>query len=251
MSREEEIARTFVELADTLIQDFDVIDFLHQLTARCREIFALTDAAVLLAYPEPEHMYSPAPCDPSPALARVLDVALREGPALEAYRTAAPVAPGELVHAPADWERFTARAREAGYTYAAAVPMRLRQQSLGALLLLSSNGTPLPAQDLSTAQAFADAATIGLIHARTLQHAGTVNQQLHTALHSRILIEQAKGYLSAQRGISLNDAFTALRGHARHHRVLLTTTAQHVLTTGSLTAAPPAGRPPTDTSSTE
>ncbi|GCD40086.1 transcriptional regulator [Streptomyces chrestomyceticus JCM 4735] len=92
MSREGKIAQTFVELADTLVADFDVIDFLQQLTARCRDIFAVTDAAVVLAYPGPQ-MYSPAPCDPSPALSRVLDVALREGPALDAYRTAEPVAP--------------------------------------------------------------------------------------------------------------------------------------------------------------
>ncbi|MEU2563642.1 ANTAR domain-containing protein [Streptomyces longispororuber] len=251
MSRDEEIARTFVELADTLVQDFDVIDFLHQLTARCRDIFALADTAVLLAYPEPEHMYSPAPCDPSAALAGVLDLAPREGPALEAYRAAAPVAPGDLARAPADWERFTARARGAGYTYAAAVPMRLRRQTLGSLLLLSSSGNPLPAQDLSTAQAFADAATIGLIHARTPQQTGTVDEQLHTALHSRILIEQAKGYLAARSRASLNDAFAVLRGHARRHHVLLTTTARHVLTAGDLTAAPPASRPPADASSTE
>lgn len=130
MSREEKITQTFVELADTLVDDFDVIDFLQQLTVRCCDILAVTDTAVLLAYPGP-HLYSPAPCDPSPALPKVLDPALREGPGLDAYRTATTVAPGHLARAPAAWHDFTTQAIETGYTYASAVPMRLRRESLG------------------------------------------------------------------------------------------------------------------------
>ncbi|MEU5682662.1 GAF domain-containing protein [Streptomyces venezuelae] len=155
------IAETFVELAGTLVADFDVIDFLRQLTARCRDIFAVADVAVLLAFPGPE-LYSPAPCDPSPTLAAVLELALGEGPALEAYRTASTVSPGNLATAPAEWQDCTALAREAGHTYASAVPMRLREDTLGSMLLLRATDSPLPADDLVMAQAFADAATIGL-----------------------------------------------------------------------------------------
>ncbi|MFE7117321.1 ANTAR domain-containing protein [Streptomyces sp. NPDC057654] len=249
MSRERKIAETFVELADTLVADFDVIDFLQQLTVRCRDIFAVADAAVLLAYPGPQ-LYSPAPCDPGPALAKVLDLALREGPALDAYRTAHAVTPGNLACAPAAWNNFTAQAREAGYTYASAVPLRLRQETLGSLLLLRATDSPLPADDLTMAQAFADAATIGLLHARSLEHADTVNEQLHTALHSRITIEQAKGFFAAHRGISLADAFTTMRRHARHHGLLLTTVAHHVIDTGDLprpdSAPPPSRRQPAE-----
>lgn len=250
MSREEKIARTFVELADTLVADFDVIDFLQQLTVRCCDIFAVTDAAVVLAYPGPQ-LYSPAPCDPSPALTRVLDLALREGPALDAYRTATTITPGDLATAPAAWHDFTAQARGAGYAYACAVPLRLRKEVLGSLLLLRTNDSPLPPEDLAVAQAFADAATIGLLHARTLKHADTVNEQLHTALQSRILIEQAKGFLAAHHGISLQDAFTAMRRHARHHCLLLTTVAQHVITTGELSGPPSAPRHPAEGTSAE
>ncbi|MEV0258119.1 ANTAR domain-containing protein [Streptomyces sp. NPDC050732] len=233
MSRERKIAETFVELADTFVADFDVIDFLQQLTIRCCDIFAVTDVAVLLAYPGPQ-LYSPAPCDPSPALSGLLELALREGPALDAYRTAATVAPGNLSSAPAAWRDFTALARESGYTYASAVPLRLRRETLGSLLLLRATDSPLPADDLAMAQAFADAATIGLLHARTLQNADTVNAQLHTALHSRIVIEQAKGFLAARRAVSPDEAFAVMRRHARHHRLLLTAVARHVVDTGEL-----------------
>ncbi|MEU7152417.1 ANTAR domain-containing protein [Streptomyces sp. NPDC045456] len=242
MSREEKITQTFVELADTLVDDFDVIDFLQQLTVRCCDILAVTDTAVLLAYPGP-HLYSPAPCDPSPALSKVLDPALREGPGLDAYRTATTVAPGHLARAPAAWHDFTTQAIETGYTYASAVPMRLRRESLGSLLLLRTSDSPLPVADLSVAQAFADAAAIGLLHAHSLRRTDAVDTQLHAALHSRILIEQAKGALAARRALSLYEAFTAMRHHARSHHLLLTTVAQHIADHGDLPQPPP-NRPP-------
>ncbi|MFJ8826600.1 GAF and ANTAR domain-containing protein [Streptomyces sp. NPDC102467] len=243
MSREEKITQTFVELADTLADGFDVIDFLQQLTVRCRDILDISDAAVLLAYPGPP-LYSPVPSDPGPALASVLEVAVHQGPAADAYRSGAAVAPGDLAGAPAAWRDFTTRARAAGCAYACAVPLRARQEILGSLLLLRTADTPLPAADLALAQAFADAAAIGLLHARTLQLADTVNEQLQTALHSRVLIEQAKGFLAARRGISPSDAFDALRRHARHHRLPLSTVAQEVIDQQGLPRPTPVARPP-------
>ncbi|UNO43568.1 ANTAR domain-containing protein [Streptomyces sp. MST-110588] len=233
MSREQKIAETFVELADTLVADFDVIDFLQQMTVRCCDLLAVADTTILLAYPGPS-LYSPAPCDPSPALSKVMDLAMREGPALDAYRTATAVTPGNLARAPATWNDFTTQAVEAGYTYASAVPLRLRRQTLGSLLLLRTTDSPLPLADLALAQAFADAATIGLVHARALDHADSVNEQLHTALHSRIVIEQAKGMLAALRTTSLDNAFTTMCRHARHHHLRLTTVAHHIIDTGDL-----------------
>ncbi|MGI5469891.1 ANTAR domain-containing protein [Streptomyces sp. CA-132043] len=242
MSREKQIAQTFVELADTFVDDFDIIDFLHQLTVRCREILAITDAAVVLAWPG-QHLYSPAPCDPSPALARLMEVALDQGPALETYRTASAAPHGDLADAPDRWQEFTALAGDAGYSTAHAFPLRLRQDTLGSLLLLGTTAEPLPSADLDLAQAFADAATIGLLHSRSLKHTETINQQLHIALHSRIVIEQAKGIFATQRHTTLNHAFDAMRGHARRHRILLTTVAKSVIDTGQLPS--PADRPTT------
>ncbi|WP_394428326.1 ANTAR domain-containing protein [Streptomyces sp. SGAir0957] len=236
MSREQHIARTFVELADTLVEDFDVIDFLHQMTVRCQELLDVTDAAVLLAHPG-AHLHSPAPCDPSPALQRVLDVACAEGPAVEAHRTARAVTAPGPAGADAHRTEFDRVRADAGYTLATALPMRLRQDNLGALLLLRTGDRPLRADDLALAQALADAATIGLLQARVIREQHTVNEQLHTALQTRIVIEQAKGILAARSGITLNQAFEALRRHARHHRVLLNEVAREVIENG-LTPAP-------------
>ncbi|MFF3489418.1 ANTAR domain-containing protein [Streptomyces sp. NPDC002701] len=243
MGREEQIARTFVELADTLVDAFDVIDFLQQMTARCRQLLQITDAAVLLAHPGPR-LHCAAPCDPNPPLQRVLDAALTEGPAVEAHRTAQPAVPGQA-HAADDkatprWPHLAQQTCQSGYALPSAVPMRLREEGIGALLLLPSDGRALATDDLILAQALADAATIGLLHARCLQEKETVIGQLRHALHSRIVIEQAKGILAARHDISLNDAFAALRAHARRHRTLLSKVAISVIGDGFSPALPSA-----------
>ncbi|MEV1026882.1 GAF and ANTAR domain-containing protein [Streptomyces sp. NPDC050264] len=239
MSREQHIARTFVELADTLVEDYDVIDFLHQLTVRCQELLDVTAAAVFLTHPGP-HLHSPAPCDPSPALQSVLDAACSEGPAVDAYGAARTATARDSADSAARWPQFTTALSAAGYTLTTALPMRLRRENIGSLLLLRTGEQPLNADDLTLAQALADAATIGLIQARTIRQQHTVNEQLHTALQSRIIIEQAKGVLAARSNVTLNQAFEALRQHARHHRVLLSNVAQDVIDTGLTPAVAPA-----------
>ncbi|MEV7143897.1 GAF and ANTAR domain-containing protein [Streptomyces tauricus] len=231
MSRQQHIARTFIELADTLVEDFDVIDFLQQMTVRCTELLDVAGAAVFLDHPGPR-LSNAAPCDPSPLLQNVLQAACGQGPAVDAHRTAQPVTTQSPADADARWPQFTAHLQAAGYTLATALPMRLRHESIGSLLLLHSGDQPLDAEDVDLAQAFADAATIGLVQARLIRHQHTVNEQLHTALQSRIIIEQAKGILAARHSISLNQAFNAMRHHARHHRILLSTIAQDVIDHG-------------------
>ncbi|MHC3473566.1 GAF and ANTAR domain-containing protein [Streptomyces sp. 7R007] len=243
MSREQHIVRTFLELADTLVKDFDLVDFLHQMTVRCQELLDVTDAAVFLDHPG-TRLHSPAPCDPGPSLRHVLDAACAQGPAVDAHSSAQPVTELSPADAAARWPRFTAQLRQAGYTRATALPMRLRQDTIGSLLLLRTADRPLTADDLALAQAIADAATIGLLHARSVSQQNTLNEQLHTALQSRILVEQAKGVLAVRSSITLNQAFAAIRHYARHHRILLNQVALDVIENG-LTPAPAPTQPRT------
>jgi GAF domain-containing protein len=238
MTREEKIARTFVELADTLADDFDVIDFVGQLAFRCCDILDIAAAAVLLASSE-TRLYSPTACGADLARAAVLDVAVRAGPAVDAHRTATVIVPGDLTRAPDTWRDFTCQARAADYTHAGAVPLRSRKEGLGSLLLLRTGHGPLPVADLALAQTFANAAAIGLLNARTFQQADALNEQLRTALHSRVLIEQAKGFLAARHGISLADAFETMRRRARHRRVRLASVAQEVIAVENLAPRAP------------
>ncbi|MFI0237954.1 ANTAR domain-containing protein [Streptomyces sp. NPDC016845] len=242
MSREEHIARTFLELADTLVEDFDLTGFLQRMTVRCRELLDITDAVVLLAHPAPR-LYSPAPCDPRRALQRVIAVACVEGPGVEAYRLTHAVvpdypAPGEQASA---WPELRSALDNAGYALPTAVPMRLRGESLGALLLLHTGDRALSPDDLLLAQALADAATIGLLHARTVGRQETINGRLHTALHNRVIIEQAKGIVAVRRQISLGSAFAAMRTHARDHNAEVSSIAMDVIDVGLLPAVPATG----------
>ena len=244
--RELSLADTFVELADTLVDDFDVIDFLQQLCLRCRELLDAPVAAVLLA-PPGEPLRAVAPCDPGEALAELLDVTALEGPAVDCHAgsPSSDMARGvqdsfngedltrvDLSLADERWPAFGPLARRCGYTWACALPLRLRGERLGALLLLRTEEEELPEFDVRLGQALADAAAIGLVHERTLSAHRLTAIQLRTALDSRILIEQAKGILAARLQMGVDEAFKVLRGHARNNGQRLTAVAHKVVENG-------------------
>ncbi|GAB2771116.1 GAF and ANTAR domain-containing protein [Streptomyces daliensis] len=226
MNREQLLADTFVELADTLVDDFDIIDFLQQLCTRCEQLLDAT-AAVLIA-PPGEPLQPVAPCDSETELSDLFAAAAYEGPALECYRTMAPLALIDLEACDTQWPEFTALARRAGRAYASAVPLRVRGEALGCLLLLRIS-EPVPEDAVLLGQALADAAAIGLVHEQTLRAHRTTAVQLRTVLHSRVTVEQAKGVLAVRLDTSVNAAFDAMRAHARRHHRRLTQVAQEVI----------------------
>jgi hypothetical protein len=244
MNRERELtlAEAFVELADTLVDKFDAIDFLQQLSFRCEQLLDVSAAAVLLA-PAGEPLRSVAPCDPGDALAELLDAAADAGPALDCHLGGSPPDVADLKRVdlgnrvPARWGDFVPLARRAGYTWATPLPLRLRGEQLGCLLLLRTGKGPLSATDVRLGQALADAAAIGLVHERTLRAHRDTGIQLRSALHSRIVIEQAKGILAARLGLGVDQAFTVLRKHARSNSRRLTEVAREVIDDGPVPAA--------------
>jgi GAF domain-containing protein len=249
--RELRLAEAFVELADTLVDEFDVIDLLQQLSLHCCELLDVSAAAVLLA-PPGEPLRAVAPCDPDGALAELLDVTTDEGPALDCHLGGAADADSDeatgdltrvdLARTHERWPVFTAHARRTSYTWACALPLRLRGERLGSLLLLCSGRGPLRETDVRLGQALADAAAIGLVHERTLTEHRTTGIQLRAALQSRILIEQAKGVLAARLGVSVDEAFTVLRRHARNNGERLTSMARAVIDDGLVPEAVPRKR---------
>jgi GAF domain-containing protein len=221
------LSATFVELADTLVGDFDVLDFLHLLTTRCTQLLDVTAAGVLLADPAGDLRVMAASSE-QVRLLELFQLQNDQGPCLDCYRSGHPVSVPDLSAVEARWPRFTPEARRRGFTAVVALPMRLRQNIIGALNLFST-GPGLDPADTQIAQALADVATIGILQHRAQRQSDTVVTQLQTALNSRVLIEQAKGILAERLGLGMNEAFSALRRHARAQHRHLSELAQAVV----------------------
>jgi transcriptional regulator with GAF, ATPase, and Fis domain len=235
VEREQRLVHVFVELADTLVEEFDVVDFLQTLTERCVEL-AGADAAGLMLDDQRGTLQPIAHTDESARLLELFELQRAEGPCLDCFATGQRIANIDLARATERWPLFAEEARDLGFVTFHALPLRLRTQVIGALNLFSARPAPLSVDHLAVAQGLADIATIGLLHERAARDQLALSEQLQTALQSRILIEQAKGVLSERTGTSVEAAFRLMRAHARRTGSLLTTIADGVVT-GSLGVA--------------
>ncbi len=226
-SREALLTRTFVEAADTLVRDFDVVDFLTTLAARCTDLFDATEAGIMLA-DRSGGLRLLASSSEAMRHLEIFELQHSEGPCIDCYRTGDPVASEDLGADLQRWPRFAPEAIEHGMRSAWALPMRLRERTLGSLNLLRNTPGPLSADDINAAQALADVATIALIQERAAEDARLLNDQLQTALTSRVTIEQAKGVIAERAGLTVDVAFDRLRKYARAHQRRLTDVAQLV-----------------------
>jgi GAF domain-containing protein len=235
MTREERLTDTFVVLADTLVDNYDIIDFLHTLAERCVELLDISAAGIMLADPNGELRHAACSSEQM-RLVELFELQIEEGPCFDAYHQQTSVRCEVPSAAASRWPRFAPHAVEAGFLGVSAVPLRLRAEVVGALNMFSSAAQSLDDDELRVAQAMADVATIGILQERALRDSRTFSAQLQVALDSRIAIEQAKGILAEHRGISVDEAFALLRGFARSHNMLLSDTARQVVD-GTLAAA--------------
>lgn len=226
MQREGILARTFVELADTLVADFDVVELLNLLTDRCVDVLGVDAAGLMLLAPEGDLRVMASSSEAMRGL-ELLELETQEGPCLDCYRTGHPVVHPDLRDG--RWPQFAPEARAAGFTAVHALPMRLRGQVIGALDLFQTETGAMQATDLDAAQALADVATIAVLQHRAALEAQVLTDQLHHALSSRIVIEQAKGIVAEREGLDIDGAFAALRGHARDHNLRLADVARDVV----------------------
>ncbi|MEV0261156.1 GAF and ANTAR domain-containing protein [Streptomyces sp. NPDC050617] len=221
--RDERLARAFLELADTMTEGFHLVDFLHVLADHVTELLDVGAAGVIMVDAQGRLVDVTA----STAAAHQLEEAqleFDEGPCRDCCLLHESVGPVDLAGPGAvfRWPRFAKAARGAGFAVVAALPLRLREEVIGALNLFHTRPGALHPADLRLGQALADAATIGLLHQRLADDQAERVGQLQTALNSRIVIEQAKGVLAACCGILPDEAFGRLRAHARAHGSSLT-----------------------------
>ena len=208
------LSETFVELTDTMVADFDVIDFLHVLTDRSVQLLDVSAAGLLLADPGGELRVVAASSEAA-RLLELFQIQNDQGPCLDCFRTGQPIAAEDLTAAGQRWPRFAPAAQQAGFAAVQALPMRLRDQVIGALNLFRASPGVIPPADVRVGQALADVATISLLQERNMRHSDSLNEQLQTALNSRVIIEQAKGKLAERHGLDMDQAFNLLREAAR------------------------------------
>jgi hypothetical protein len=226
--RAERLAEVFVEVADTLVDEFDLVEFLHMVTGQVTSLVDVAAAGLLLADHE-GRLQVMAASDEKAKLLELFQLQAQEGPCLDAFRTGVAVMTDDLDGARSTWPLFSPRALAAGFGSVYAFPLRLRTERLGALNLFGTGvGTVAPA-DIGIVQALADVATIGLLQERAIRRGEVLTEQLQGALNSRIVIEQAKGGLAQRLGITVDEAFDLLRTHARRHHLKLGDVALAVL----------------------
>jgi GAF domain-containing protein len=208
------LSDTFVELTDTMVAGFDVIDFMHVLTDRSVQLLDVSAAGLLLADPRGELRVVAASSEAA-RLLELFQLQNDQGPCLDCFRSGQPVTAADLAAAARRWPRFAPAAQAAGFAAVQALPMRLREQVIGALNLFRVSPGAFEPEDIRVGQALADVATISLLQERSMRHSETLNEQLQAALDGRVIIEQAKGKLAERLGLEMDAAFNLLRDYAR------------------------------------
>ncbi|MDT3316984.1 GAF and ANTAR domain-containing protein [Microbacterium sp. KSW4-11] len=227
-TREMQLIETFVEIADTMVGGYDVVDLLYRLVSRCSDIFDAADAGILLRT-EGHPLEVVASTTERSQLISLLQLTADEGPCVDAYRTGEPVTVSDIDGIRARWPDFAARAGALGYRWMYAVPLRLRDEVIGSLNLFGDGTESLSPEDARAVRGLADIATIGILHEQAFREADVARRQLQRALDSRVVIEQAKGVLAHAHQIDMDEAFQRLRDRARSSRRRLADLARDVV----------------------
>jgi GAF domain-containing protein len=242
MAREAVLARTLVDLADTLVDEFDVVELLTLLTDRCVDVLDVAAAGLMLVSPSGDLRVMASSSEAMRVL-ELFELQSQDGPCLDCYRTGQPVVNQDLASVNGRWPKFAPEALAAGFQSVHALPMRLRGSVIGALNMFHVNAGQMREADVLAAQAFADVATIAVLQHRAVLEAQVLNNQLNQALNSRILIEQAKGVVSERARLNMEQSFAVLRNYARNHNLRLVDVARDVIdakvSIGALGPPPP------------
>jgi GAF domain-containing protein len=225
----ERLAKVFVEVADTLVDEFDVIEFLQMLADRVAGIVDASAVALLLADQHGRLRFMAA-SDENTRLLELFQVQSQDGPCLDAFNTARPVVNVDLRATGGRWPRFVPHATASGFRSVHAFPLRLRRDVIGVMNLFGRHAGGLDDKDVQVVQALADVAAIGLLQERAISRAEVLTEQLQGALNSRIIIEQAKGAIAQAHSISVDAAFELIRGHSRRNNRRLSEVARLVVT---------------------
>jgi len=227
-TRTEQLFDAFVTLADTLVAGYDVLDLMQSLVDICHTLLDVDSAGILLANAE-GGLEVVASTSEANTLVEVMQLDANAGPCLECFRTREIVSVPDIDVDSDRWSEFAATASAQDIHSVYAIPLRLRETTIGTLNLMRAERGELNHHDVRAAQALADVATIGILQERAIRGAVTVRDQLQDALSSRIIIEQAKGVVAETANLSMDDAFSLIRQHARSNQTTLKEVARQLV----------------------
>ena len=227
-SREDKINDAFVAMTDALMKDYDIVELLSTLLKLCTDILPV-DAGGILLVDAAGDLELVASTSEEAVVVETIIIAAGAGPCIDCFSSGAPVIVSDIDATGAEWPRFRTTVLEQGFRSAYALPMRLRNEVIGVMNLLGSTPGELSEKDRGIAQALADIAVLGILHERNFREPEAISEQLHLALDTRILIEQAKGVLAHGEQLSMSESFTALRAYARAQGVALRTAADRTV----------------------
>ena len=226
-SREQRLNEAFVKVADTLIDDYDIIDLLDTLVQECTALLD-TQAGGLFLVDTNGDLQLMASTSEASDFVEIMQLDSGAGPCVECFTTGKAISISDISAHSDRWPEFAAAALEKGFKSVYATPMRLRGQIIGAMNLFGTASVELNVRDQAVAQALADVATIGILQERSIRETGVAAEQLQGALSSRIIIEQAKGVLAAGGTLSIEEAFATMRQYARGHNLTLRVVAEGI-----------------------
>jgi ANTAR domain/GAF domain len=227
-TREAWLATTFVELADTLVADFDVVDFLTMLVSRCTALLDGPEVGLAVANRKGQLRVLASSTERMKVL-ELVEVQNDEGPCRDSYHSGEQIINQQVDVAESRWPNFVPKARAAGFQMLHALPMRLRGQSIGAINIFDPRTRDITTHEANIVQAFADVATIGILQERSTEDNLVLTTQLGKALETRVVIEQAKGVIAESLKVNVDEAFVLLRSHARRTNQRLTDVARAVI----------------------
>lgn len=227
-SRERNVIKTFVALSDTLVDDYDIVDFAQTLVESSATLFDAVSAGLVLA-DAGGALEVLASTDEDVRLIEFLQLDRGSGPCIQCFESGTPIVVPDAWAVGDEWAEFRARSRELNIRSAHCVPMRSKGTTIGSLNLFQAETGMLDDDDIAVVQAFADVATIGILHQRARQESAVTQEQLQHALDSRVLIEQAKGILAYAHRTTVERAFEVLRVRSRATSTPITTLAQEII----------------------
>ena len=225
--RETQVLDAVVSLVDSLLDDFDIVELLTELTERCADLLDIAAAGFLLADPLGQLRLLAATSKQTWEL-ELFQLQADEGPCVDCYATGQPVSVADLRIETSRWPRFVPAALEAGVASVHAVPMRAAGIVLGSMGLFGTRPGELTEADLLVGQTLAHVACVAILQ-EIPPTPSTVTPQLRSALTHRIVVEQAKGFLREHFDISVDEAFSLLRRYARAHGDHLTDVARRLM----------------------